>query len=101
MLKSVKLARSEERRVGKVAVNVPPTGLLAMAIQMAPVMLVAVFRVASNAVTVVEAFVAPPTCAPLGCTPNARCVAGGGGVGVMLNAPLVAWVSVPDVAVSV
>src|SRR5207247_8102040 len=45
-------------------------------------------------------FVAP-TCVLLGCTPNARCVAGGGGAAVMLNALLVAGVSVPEVALSV
>src|SRR2546422_11714411 len=43
--------------------------------------------------------IATPTCALLGCTPNARWVAGGGGVAVMLNALLVAWASVPEVAV--
>src|SRR5439155_389519 len=44
---------------------------------------------------------AAPTCVLLGCTPNARCVAGGGGAAVMLNALLVAGVSVPEVVLSV
>ena len=60
-----------------------------------------VFPDASRAVTVTAGVIATPTCVLLGCTPNARCVAGGGGAAVMLNALLVAWVSVPEVAVSV
>src|SRR5207244_2803799 len=55
----------------------------------------------ARAVTVTAGVIATPTCELLGCTPNARCVAGGGGPAVMLNELLVAWVSVPEVAVSV
>src|SRR2546422_4123008 len=79
----------------------PPAGLLSMAIEMAPVKLVTVFPDASRAATVTAGVIATPTCGVLGCTPNARCVAGDGGAAVMLNELLVAWVSVPDVAVSV
>src|SRR2546428_681821 len=86
---------------GALPVNVPPAGLLSMAIEMAPVKLVTVFPDASRAATVTAGVIATPTCVVLGCTPNARWVAGGGGVAVMLNALLVAWVSVPEVAVSV
>src|SRR5437773_667302 len=86
---------------GALPVNVPPTGLLSMAIETAPVKLVTVLPDASSAATVTAGVIVAPTCAPLGCTPNARCVAGGGGAAVMLNALLVAGVSVPDVAVSV
>src|SRR5207249_1168293 len=45
-----------------------------------------VFPDASRAVTVTAGVIATPTCVLLGCTPNARCVAGGGGAAVMLNA---------------
>src|SRR2546428_14044724 len=62
---------------------------------------VTVFPDASRAVTVTAGVIATPTCALLGCTPNARCVAGGGGAAVMLNGLLVAGVSVPAVAVRV
>src|SRR5205809_129144 len=86
---------------GALPVNVPPTGLLSMAIETAPVKLVTVFPDASSAATVTAGVIVAPTCAPLGCTPNARCVAGGGGAAVMLNALLVAGVSVPEVALSV
>src|SRR5437867_12606608 len=57
----------------------------------APVKLVTVFPDASRAVTVTAGVIVAPTCVLLGCTPNARCVAGGGGPAVMLNALLVAW----------
>src|SRR3989442_1605077 len=80
---------------GALPVNVPPAGLLSMAIETAPVKLVTVFPDASRAATVTAGVIATPTCVVLGCTPNARCVAGGGGAAVMLNALLVAWVSVP------
>src|SRR5437867_237692 len=40
---------------------------------------------ASRAVTVTAGVIATPTCVLLGCTPNARCVAGGGGPAVMLK----------------
>src|SRR5207249_3999865 len=53
-----------------------------------------VFPDASRAVTVTAGVIATPTCVLLGCTPNARCVAGGGGAAVMLNALLVAGVRV-------
>src|SRR5437867_3484655 len=77
----------------------PPA--LPRAREIAPVKLGAVFPGASRAVTVTAGVIATPTWALLGCTPNARCVAGGGGPAVMLNELLVAWVSVPEVAVSV
>src|SRR3989442_598127 len=86
---------------GALPVNVPPAGLLSMAMATAPVKLVTVSPDASRAVTVTAGVIATPTCALLGCTPNARCVAGGGGAAVMLNGLLVAWVSVPAVAVRV
>src|SRR5438093_645936 len=56
------------------------------------VLLGSVFPDASRAVTVTAGVIATPTCVLLGCTPNARCVAGGGGPAVMLNELLVAWV---------
>src|SRR5947208_9360839 len=80
--------------------SVAPPGL-PRAREIAPVKLGTVFPDASRAVTVTAGVIATPTCALLGCTPNARCVAGGGGPAVMLNELLVAWVSVPEVAVSV
>src|SRR3989442_14211944 len=75
---------------GALPVNVPPAGLLSMAIATAPVKLVTVFPDASRAVTVTAGVIATPACAVLGCTPNPRCVAGGGGAAVMLNGLLVA-----------
>src|SRR5207247_9539 len=86
---------------GALPVDVPPTGLLSMAIATAPVKLVTVLPDASKAATVAAGVISTPTCVVPGCTPNARCVAGGGGAAVMLNELLVAGVSVPDVAVSV
>src|SRR2546422_248338 len=67
-----------------------------MAMATAPVKLVTVFPDASRAATVTAGVIATPTWVVLGCTPNARCVAGGGGAAVMLNGLLVAWVSVPE-----
>src|SRR2546425_272623 len=75
---------------GALPVNVPPAGLLSMAIATAPVKLVTVFPDASRAVTVTAGVIATPTCVVVGCTPNPRCVAGGGGAAVMLNGLLVA-----------
>src|SRR2546425_969635 len=69
-----------------------------MAIEMAPVKLVTVFPDASRAATVTAGVIATPTCVVLGCTPNPRCVAGGGGAAVMLNGLLVAWVNVAGAA---
>src|SRR5437667_12585273 len=69
----------------------PPA--LPRAREIAPVKLGTVFPDASRAVTVTAGVIATPTCVLLGCTPNARCVAGGGGAAVMLNALLVACVS--------
>src|SRR2546427_633254 len=83
---------------GALPVNVPPAGLLSMAIATAPVKLVTVFPDASRAVTVTAGVIATPTCVVVGCTPNPRCVAGGGGAAVMFTALLVAWVSVREVA---
>src|SRR5947208_4876760 len=77
----------------------PPA--LPRAREIAPVKLGTVFPDASRAVTVTAGVIATPTCVLLGCTPDARCVAGGGGPAVMLNALLVAWVRVPAGAVSV
>src|SRR5207247_2332282 len=57
-----------------------------MAIATAPVKLVTVFPDASKAATVTAGVIATPTCVVPGCTPNARCVAGGGGAAVMLRA---------------
>src|SRR2546422_2142 len=71
---------------GAFPVNVPPAGLLAMAMETAPAKLVTVFPDASNAVTFTAGVIAAPTCVVLGGTPNARCVSGGGGAAVMLNA---------------
>src|SRR5437667_435153 len=64
--------------------------------EIARVNLGTVFPAASRAVTVSAGVMATPTCVLLGCTPNARCVAGGGGAAVMLNELLVAWVRVPE-----
>src|SRR5207247_1716449 len=86
---------------GAVPVSVPPAGLRATGMETAAVKVGAVSAEAWSAVTVTAGVIATPTCVLLGCTPNARCVAGGGGPAVMLNALLVAWVSVPEVAVSV
>src|SRR5439155_295583 len=77
---------------GALPVNVPPTGLLSIAIETAPVKLGTVFPEASSAVTVTAGVIVAPTCVLLASTPNARCVACGGGPAVMLNALLVAWV---------
>src|SRR5947208_972573 len=61
----------------------PPA--LPRAREIAPVKLGTVFPEASSAVTVTAGVIATPTCVLLGCTPNARCVAGGGGAAVMLK----------------
>src|SRR5947207_11574642 len=77
----------------------PPA--LPRAREIAPVKLGTVFPDASRAVTVTAGVIATPTCVLLGCTPNARCVGGGGDAAVMLNELLVVWGSVPEVEVSV
>src|SRR5437667_306252 len=77
----------------------PPA--LPRAREIAPVKLGTVFPDASRAVTVTAGVIATPTCVLLGCTPNARCVAGGGGGAGMLKALRHARVSEPVVAVNV
>src|SRR5438093_1313633 len=59
----------------------PPA--LPRAREIAPVKLGTVFPDASRAVSSEEGRVGDPSCALRGCTPNARCVAGGGGAAVM------------------
>src|SRR3989442_470204 len=86
---------------GALPVNVPPAGLLSMAMATAPVKLVTVFPDASRAATVTAGVIATPTCVVLGCTPNPRCVAGGGGAAEMGKALRGARVRVPEVAVCV
>src|SRR5437773_2585422 len=77
----------------------PPA--LPRAREIAPVKLGTVVSAAARALAITGGGMATPTCVLLGCTPNARCVAGGGGPAVMLNGLLVAWVSVPEVSLSV
>src|SRR2546422_7107072 len=81
---------------GALPVNVPPAGLLSMAIATAPVKLVTVFPDASRAVTVTAEEIATPHCGVLGCTPNPICVAEGGGGDEMLKGLLVAWMGCLD-----
>src|SRR2546427_12438969 len=80
---------------GALPVNVPPAGLLSMAMATAPVKLVTVSPGASRAATVTAGVIAAPTCVVLGCTPNARWVAGSGGGPQRLGGVVVARRSVP------
>src|SRR2546425_12448343 len=64
---------------GALPESVPPAGLLSMAMAMAPVKLVTVSPDGSRAATVTAGVIATPACVVLGCTPNARRVAGAGG----------------------
>src|SRR5207249_3425511 len=75
----------------------PPA--LPRAREIAPVKLGTEFKDARMTVSVTAGVNATPSCVLLGCTPNARCVAGGGGAAVMLNALLVAWLRLLSVAV--
>src|SRR5947208_1019714 len=77
----------------------PPA--LPRAREIAPVKLGTVFPDASRAVTVTAGGIATPRWALRGCTPNARCVAGGGCPAGVVNGLLVAGVSVPEVVLSV
>src|SRR2546425_229664 len=72
-----------------------------MGMALVTVKLVSVPPIASRAATVTAGVIATPTCVVLGCTPNARWVAGGGGAAVMLNALLVARAGVPEAALQV
>src|SRR2546425_910887 len=82
---------------GALPVSVPPAGLLSMAMATAPVKLVTVSPDASRAATVTAGVIATPTCAVLGCTPNARWVAGGGGAAGGLNGLVGGGAGVPEV----